>query len=27
MAYKDLTYMIFDGGKDQWAYRYMSVER
>ncbi len=23
MAYKDPAYMIFDGDKDQWAYRYM----
>lgn len=23
MSYKDKTYIIFDGDKDQWAYRYM----
>jgi hypothetical protein len=23
MSYKDPTYVIFDGDKDQWAYRYM----
>jgi hypothetical protein len=23
MAYKDPTYVIFDGDKDQWAYRFM----